>query len=128
MPKFQLCTSSGFGIINELITFQAKYSHFLKFFFGGVSIPRISRVPIPRDLGSPKLVHMRLIFILMLSPNFNFQRFTVCKSCLLVIILEDEDLPHLPKFAKNNGTTRSRDLPIAIPISHEYLIILVHFK
>ena len=67
--KFQLCTSSGFGIISELITFQAKNCRFLCF------LCHNSR---SRDLGSPKSAHMTLSFIVMSSPNFNILDFTVC--------------------------------------------------
>ena len=63
MFKFQLCTSSGFGIISQLINFQANV-------FLGVN----SR---PRDLGSPKLANMTLSLILMLRPNFNFLDFSL---------------------------------------------------
>ena len=69
VSKFQPCTSSGFGIISDLITFQVKNYRFSCFF--GLN----SR---SRDLWSPKLAHKTLLLIIMLSPNFNFLGFTVC--------------------------------------------------
>ena len=69
VSKFQLCTSSGFGIISDLITFEVKNYHFFMFF-----LCLNSR---SRNLGSPKSAHNTLSLFVMLSPNLNFLGFTV---------------------------------------------------
>ena len=69
VSKFQLFTSSGFGVISNVITSEAKNYHFLCF------LCLDSR---SRDLGSPKLAHKTLSLFVMLSPNFNLVGFIVC--------------------------------------------------
>ena len=61
---------SGFGIISDLITFQAKNCCFFMFFFCLNSRSR--------NVGSPKLAHMTLSIIVVMSPNFNYVGLTVC--------------------------------------------------
>ena len=56
-------------VIGELRNFQAKNWRFLCFF-----LVLNSR---SQDLGSPKLAHMMLSLIIMLSPNLSFLGFTV---------------------------------------------------
>ena len=97
--KFQLCTTSGFGITSELLPFQAKICHFLRFFVPQFTITW-HRFPKIRT-------HNAFIYSCVPS-TFQLSRF----YRLLVI---SKINPHLPKFAnKNKGpkTTRSREVPI----------------
>ena len=100
--KFQLCTSSGFWVIGELINFQAKNRRFFCFFVCQFTITR------PRI---PKIGTHNAFINSYVKSKFQLSRL----YCLLVMIIN----PHLPKFAnKNTGTTRYRQITTTKQIVH----------
>ena len=106
-PKFQLCTSNGFGIICELITSSQNLLFFCFLCLNSRS----------RDIRIPK-IGTRDAFI-----NFYVKsKFQLSRLYGLCVIKQIN--PRMPKFAnKNKDTTRS----LEVPISHFSLTSVLPF-
>ena len=86
-----------------MIKFSSQKSPFFMFF-----LHCNSRL---REQGSPKLAHMTLSLILMLS-QFAF-------FCILLFASTEQINSHMPKFAnKNKSTTRPREVPVINKIAN----------
>ena len=94
--KFQLCMSSSFWVISELINFQAKNWCFFCFF---LCLNLQSH-----DLGSPKLAHVTLFTNSFVESKFQLSRF----YCLLVI---SNWIVMCQNPQKHKGTTCSCKVP-----------------
>ena len=110
--KFQLCASSSFWVISELINFQPKHCRFFMFFCVSIFITW-SKIP--------KIGTHDAFINYYVEPKLQLSRF-------YYLLVTKQVNPHLPKFVnKNKGTTRSREVPIILKSAEESESAIVHF-